>query len=235
MANLANRLAELQPRIGSLRDANDERSVVQALRARSTQVASARQSLEEAIDAFRRVERFGGMAGGRPRASVALKSKPIALSERVVANPSDATDNAQWATTFLTPLSEFTVKVQQATLVAWQSIVDKRAPPTRDDLLDSLDRGGFGARVRQVRAARDQIRELRNRIPTADSALETIEALGQSITKELATLEAVPTPVRLFISRANRQEATLEDLTKEVKDWLHDRDMLKLVRLGFSK
>jgi hypothetical protein len=233
MANLAEELAALEPQIASLQRSNEERSLISALRARSQQIAVARKLLDETLEFFARIERLAGSTTGKPRASTQLRAKPAALRERLERNIEDVADHQQWDVTLLTPLEQFSTKLAEWVNEAWHGLVDRHVQPVREEVLDQFERLGFGGRVREVRAARDRIRELRNQLPFDDAALQTIIQLNDGIAKELGALNTVPAAVRAFFVKAAKQEAVLEDLNAEVQDWLRANDMLKLIRIGF--
>jgi hypothetical protein len=234
MATLAERLAQLEPQIASLQRANEERTLLQALRARSQQVSATRKTLDETLTIFGRIEHLGASTTGRPRASAALRGKPAALRERLEKNVDDVAVDLQWDATLLTPLGQFSEKLAEWVREAWTGLVDKHAQPVKDEVLDQFDRLGFGGRVHEVRLARDRIRNLRNQLPVDDSALKTVIELAESISKELSALKTVPPAVRAFFGKAVIREAGLEDLTGEVQDWLRANDMLKIIRIGFK-
>ncbi len=124
MLTALERLEALEPQLESLRNSVEERSVLQALRTRATQVASKRLALEAQLALFERVERLGGKIRSRPRASAPLRGKPEILRTRLEANPGDVVDTAQWDTSFVTPLEVFTAKLPEAALESWQSLAD---------------------------------------------------------------------------------------------------------------
>jgi hypothetical protein len=234
MATLAERLADLEPKIGLLRRANEERSALQALRARGTQVAAARAALAEQFEILARVERLGGKVVSRPRVSASLRDKPSALSVRLETNTAEAAVDSQWVPSFLSPLGTFSEKLKAVVLEAWQALVDRHVQPVSDDVLGQFERIGLDARVREVRSARDRIKELRSRAPASDSALASIVTLADTMANELGALEAVPPSVRAFIAKATKHDACLEDLTNEVQAWLRGNDLLKSIRIGFK-
>jgi hypothetical protein len=234
MGTLTERLAELEPRLAALRRGNDERSLLVALRTRNAQVAAVRDVLNQQLIFLGRVERLGGKLATRPRASAALRGKPEVLSTRVEKNAEEvAMDSSQWESTFLAPLRAFSEKLRAAVLDAWQALVDQHAQAVPDDVLDQLERLGLTARVSEVRAARERVRELRGRVPADDGVLKEIDNLAEGIARELGTLKALPRSVRSFLAKASKKDAALDDLTEEVQEWLRERDMLKLIRIGF--
>jgi hypothetical protein len=234
MPTVSERLEVLEPQLEALRRGAEERSLIDALRTRAMQIASKRQALEAQLALLQRVEQLGGKIAVRPRASAPLRGKPAILKSRLEANPADILDNSQWDASFMTPLEALTGKLQEATLESWKALVDETAPMVGDEVLRQFEITGFSRQVREVRAARERIRELRNRPPTSDSALTEVKELSEAAARELGALEAVPSMVRSFINKAAANEASLDDLTNEVRDWLRDRNMLQWVRIGLK-
>jgi hypothetical protein len=234
MASLIEGLQELETKLAILRDANAERDTLQGLRVRRQKVAAAKAGLDDALTHFAIVERLASTAVGKPRVSSQLRSKPAGLKEQLEAGSYDVSDNQQWDSTLATPLQAFSTKVEEWSLETWQTHIDKSVPPVRDEVLEQLERLGFGARVREVRAARDQIRNLRARLPREDATLNAVLDLNDSIAKALGALKDVPPAVRTFMAKASKREAVLEDLTPDVSKWLKDHDMLALIRIGFK-
>jgi hypothetical protein len=234
MASLIEGLQELEAKLAILRDANAGRDTLQGLLARRQKVAAAKASLDRALIHFAIIERLAGTAMGKPRVSSQLRSKPAGLKERLEAGSYDVSDNQQWDLTLAAPLQAFSTKVEEWSLETWQAHIDKSVPPVKDEVLEQLERLGFGARVREVRAARDQIRELRARLPAEDSVLQTALELNDLVAKELGALKDVPPAVRTFMAKASKREAVLDDLTADVSKWLKDHDMLALIRIGFK-
>jgi hypothetical protein len=235
MATLAQRLTVLDPQITSLKRVTQELAFLRALRARNQQVSAAKRTLDDAFVMFARLERLGVSVSGKPRASAALRGKPAMVKERLENNAEEMALDSQWDPTLLTPLAQFSNKLSEWMGEAWSALVDKNFQPVKDDLLDQFDRLGFGSRVREVRAARDQIRTLRDRLPTDDATLITIAGLASAIAKALGEFDKVPPAVRAFFAKAaSQQQAGLEDLTTEVQNWLRQNDMLKLIRVSFK-
>jgi DNA repair exonuclease SbcCD ATPase subunit len=233
MATLSDKLAELEPKLASLQRAREERELLTALRSRAQQVSNARIALENALNHFTRVERMSGSATGRPRASPQLRAKPAYLADRLEKQIEDIADNQQWDASMLNPLEQFYKKLEVWTAETWQELVDKQVQPVKDEILEQFERLGFGPRVREVRAARDRIRDLRSVLPSNDDALKVITQLNDDMAKELGALDSIPVAVRAFIAKAAKKEAELDDLTAEVRDWLRDNNMLKMIRIGF--
>jgi DNA repair exonuclease SbcCD ATPase subunit len=233
MATLAERLIELEPQMASLLRVREERELLQALRSRLQQVSSAKGELERALKHFERIQRLGGSTTGRPRTSSQLRAKPEALSQQLDKQIDNIADNQQWDAGMLQPLTQFYKKLEVWTTETWQSLVDKRVEPVKDEVLDQFERLGFDSRVRAIRTARDRIRELRGDLPETDDALKVIIDQNDGIAKELGALDSIPAPVRVFIAKASKKEAELDDLTSEVRDWLRDNNMLKMIRIGF--
>jgi hypothetical protein len=233
MATLAEQLADLEPQITSLQRANEERSLLKALRARSQQIAEARGTLDAALTMFARIERLGGSTTGKPRASAALRGKPGALVERLEGSVGGVAADQQWDVGLLTPLGQFSSRLTEWLRESWSSLVDKHAQPVRDDVLEQFERLGFGGRVRDLRVARDRIQALRSQLPADESSLNTVIELAEGMAAELGALTSVPPAVRTFFAKAARQEAGFEDFTTDVQDWLRANDMLKLIRIGF--
>ena len=234
MVTLNEQLDALRPQLALLRSANNERDLVQALRTRSRRLEGARLALEKTLDDLGMVERLTGRSGARPRASAQLRAKPRALGQQLVEADNNIIDNTQWDRSFLTPLEVYTDKVAQVALQEWQAFVDEKAATVPDEVLDQFERSGLGMTVRQVREARDEILRLRARLPTGDAAPTVVLELAKKISAALSDLKSIPDAVRVFIARAARREAVVEDLTDEVREWLKSKDMLKQVRLGFS-
>jgi hypothetical protein len=234
MATLTERLAELEPQLASLLRAREERELLKALRSRVQQVSGARGELERALMHFERVQRMGGSATGKPRASAPLRARPDALAEQLEKQIDNIADNQQWDATMLKPLNQFSEKLEGWTAETWQGLVDKYVQPVKDEVLDQFERLGFGPRVREVRKARDRIRELRGQLPATDDTLKVIIELNDGIATELGSLDSIPAPVRAFIAKAAKKEAELDDLTAEVRKWLQANNMLKMIRIGFQ-
>jgi hypothetical protein len=233
MGTLAERLAELQPQMASLLRIREERELLKALRSRVQQVTNAKGELERVLMHFERIQRLGGSTTGRPRASPQLRARPEAIAQQLDKQIDNIADNQQWDTTMLKPLTLFSEKLEEWSTETWQGLVDKHVQPVKDEVLDQFERLGFGLRVREIRASRDRIREMRGELPEADDALKVIIGLNDGIAKELGALDSIPAPVRAFIAKASKKEAELEDLTAEVRKWLQDNNMLKMIRIGF--
>jgi hypothetical protein len=217
-----------------LRTAAEERDTIQALRSRLTQVTQLKQALDAQIQLLERVERLGGKIEQRPRLTAALRGKPNNLRTRVQVNPRDAIDNSLWDATFKSQAEAFGAKVEQAAFTAWQSLIDTTAPSVADDVLTQFERTGFGHTVQKVRTAREAIRVLRSRLPRDDGDLSVVKEYAAAIATELATLKTVPAAVRKFFAKAASHDATLDDLAPEVMAWMRDKDMLRLLRVGFK-
>jgi hypothetical protein len=235
MSTVTERLEALEPQLESLQHSLSERNTLQALRTRAEQINRTRQALETQLRLFELVEQLGGRFTSRPRASPTLRARPTVLKSRLEQNPSDVIDASQWDGSFMEPLGVFTGRLQEAALASWQSLVDEKAPTVGDDVLNQFELAGFSRQVREVRAARDRIRQLRAQVPAADGALAEVVALSTAAARELATLQEVPPEVRAFIARASAGEASLDDLTEQVREWLRNRDMLKLIRISLLK
>jgi hypothetical protein len=232
MATLAERLDVLLAQLETLKSANEEKNVVAALRTRQGQVAELRRTLDDALAILTRLEMFGATVSSKPRASAQLRAKPANVVQRLRANPDSVAQDSQWDATVLSPVRAFTDKLDDGSREAWYALVDQKEQPIKDEILDQLERLGMSESVKEVRAARSRIRELRNSLPKGDGVLSEIIALGQAIARVLGALSDLPAGVRACLAKASGQNATFDDLTPEVQAWLREKDMLKLIRIG---
>jgi DNA repair exonuclease SbcCD ATPase subunit len=233
MATLAERLIELEPQLASLLRVREERELLKALRSRFQQITDAKEELERCLRHFERIQRLGASMTGRPRTSPQLRAKPDVLAQQLDKQIDNIADNQQWDAAMLQPLTQFSKKLDVWNTETWQSLIDKRVQPVRDEVLEQFERLGFDSHVHAIRTARDRIRELRGDLPETDDVLKVIIDLNELIAKQLGALDSIPGPVRAFIAKASKKEAELDDLTSEVRDWLRDNDMLKMIRIGF--
>jgi hypothetical protein len=235
MTTLLERLDQLGAQLDTFNRAREERDLVNALRSRRTQLADVRTQVERALDSLARVKRLGGKVARKPPASAALRGKPGAFEERLAIDPDEVAHDKQWDRTLLDPLRIFADRVSEAALLSWQAQVDEGVPPVTDEVFTKLEKFQTPAVVREVHAARERIRQLRGSLPISDGALADVAALGQMIRKVLATLQNLPHSVQTFLSKASSYDATADDFSLDVQQWLRENDLLRLVRIGLKK
>jgi hypothetical protein len=232
MATLSERLDVIQPQLEKLRNATEERKLILALRTRSAQVAARKTAALDAVALTGKLRRLGAVANDPPRVSASLRGKPGVLGKQLAESPESAIHASQWDASFLAPLDTFVSKLTEFAGQQWRQRVDELASPLPDDVLVQFEKIGFIQTVKEIRAAQERIRRIREDVSESHDALEEVTALNGHIKQAMIELNSVPDAVRGLFAKATTFEAGFEDLTDEVVAWLRAHDMLKSIRIG---
>ena len=235
MTTFLERIDELDTQLERYNRLKEERDTMDALRARGNKVADARLQSESALDSLALVEAMGGKVMRRPRLSPQLRAKPDIFARNLADNADQSARDPNWGPTLLDPLGVFTTRVSDAAKEAWQELVDKKVPLPKDEVFRQLEQFQTPARIQEVGAARERLRQLRANLPLSTNALADVEAVGKLIQDSLQQLQNLPPAVQAFLAKAATYQATADDYTVEVQRYLRDTQLLSLVRIGLEK
>ena len=235
MATFLDRIEHLTQQLQRYDRLKEERTTMEALRTRKFQVAEAAAQAEKALNALTRIEAMGAKVTRRPRLTARLRAKPAALAKELTQRPDELAHDSQWNPTLLEPLEMFSSRVLETAKEAWQDLIDQKIPPVKDEVFKQLDQFQTQTQIEELRSARERLRQLRSSVPTTPEALAEVEALGNQIQKSLQQMRNLPREVQTFLAKAVAYQATADDFTVAVQDYLRENELLALVRIGLQK
>ena len=234
MPTLLERVGDLRERIVELGRVDVERANFEKLSTRASQVRARAGQIEAVVASIARLEAHGVDLGKIPKPSRDLRDKPAALLAALKSDWATFAKDSLFATSFLNPVEAHTEKIREVAIAAWRAHVDRTVPKINDGLLETLGKAGFASQVARLRDRREMARKLRDGLPASDDVFSMLTALAQEISAVWGQLEGVPSSVIVFLTKAARREATFQDLTSEVREWLGEHGMIPQLRIGIG-
>lgn len=234
MSTLLERAEDVINKADLLKRASDEKRRFDHLRTRHNQIRTALQELDSAQRAVRLLKSNGVEVESLPSVSSALQRKPSVLRTQLERSWQELADDNMLQETFVKPVNNHAQKVHNAALAAWQYYVEQKLPVMRNDVINAMEAAGFCRECERLRKAHQEVNELRKTCPTSLDDFSRLDELTREISSIWSNLQGVPWDVVAFLQKATKRQATLDDLTPAIRDWLKDHNMLDKLRISFG-
>ena len=234
---LHDRVAQVTRGVAAVQRGEAERQLIQAITARASRAKTSSDKLTKALIFARRLRVQIGPLDDVQKPSAALAQKPRVLQQRLDKDPLEQVmSDQEWPNALFTPLEAYLEKLNTGLLGAWQSAVDVKVPKV-DAMFLQLERLGYAVEVAKARSAMKVVQTLRTSLPSTDTAMDEIDKNLAIVGTALATLTAVPAPVRGFLAGVAATTVSLVDydeLDQSSRDWLKKSDILQRIRLNLT-
>ena len=119
----------------------------------------------------------------------------------------------------------------------WSEYVDNCLPDI-EHLRPFLEAGTTNLEIEDINSEVERLRAYEGSLPESDEIIKNVEKQGAQLKKQFQELDLgdIPLEVAKFIQKVNSYDgATLNDISKEVLDWLGERKMLKKFLIKTSR
>jgi hypothetical protein len=233
MSTLVERAQTLTKHLTDLNQLAVHRANFQMLRTRSKQLDDRTKDLDNAVCSVAVLKKGGLKLGETPTPSKELCTRSEKLHEISPSDWMSVIGNDQIASTFLNPIETYTKRLREFASTVWRQHIDNVAPKINDALLSTL-KTVLGSQVARLQALRQELEALRVTLPVDEATFSRLNSIVAEIKTIWGQLEGVPEAVRIFLVRAAQRQATVSDLTPDVREWLEKNSMLDQLRIGFA-
>lgn len=162
-----------------------------------------------------------------------LSDRAITLSEAFKSDPGSILSlDPPLDVALLNPLQDVVRRKQQSLSEAWQEYIGSIVGALPEDLLRALEgysdlRGTISA----IRAIHARGENIASKLPANAAALRTAVTEAQQVqsekTAKLEQLRGIPPEVVEFLSRVGVRNATLNDVSENIREWLEHANLLE--------
>lgn len=236
MPMLLERAGALASKISSYHKLKNTADEAEQFLTRASQFATLSEKVARARATLAKLAEAGVEIGFAAVDGSGYAAKARILREAVHVNPAAINDPPfDLKHEFADRVSAIAVAAEKASVVAWQSYVEKRADFGDDDVLNTL------AKIPQFRLSISRISQIRIDVARFGAmlpddpkgAISKLDALideHETAWKALAA-DDIPPSVVAFIRAAASSEALLSAFTQDVRTWLESRNLLNAFRI----
>jgi hypothetical protein len=233
MSTLLERAKVLSEHMADLDQLAVRRTNFEKLKTRSKQLGDRANDLNDFVCSLSLLQKLNVIPGEVPPPSKELVAKSLKLQEEFALDWISVVGNEQIAGNFLNPVEAYGRKLRDFLLIIWRQYIDSAVPKINEGLLATL-KTIFGAQVARLQGLRQELEELRASLPSDEKTFAELGRIATDINDIWQQLEGVPETVRAFLMKAAQRQATIYELTPDVRDWLENNSMLKQLRIGFA-